>query len=428
MRLDLCLLGPLVLITGCTSVVDPCEGQTGSCVALYIDSAPAALEGVDVHLHGDGPPVLDFVRRSTAPGAMPFSTPIAIAIVVGDSLFQSSDQVPLTLAVKGLAGATVVGTGDTSATAARGKRTEAHVQLTTSGGNSDLSLPDGNFDSTMPGDGPTCAGDTVAACGPSCVPCVAPAHATTPSCDGTQCGFVCDPNYRACGNACCPIAVNVASSGGGHVCALTQEGGVLCWGNNTNGQLGDGTKTDRSMPVQPVGLSSSVTAISTGYFDSCAVANGGVLCWGYGFLGKLGNGDTLDRAMPAPVSGITLGATAVSAGDTHTCAVVNKRVQCWGNNGHGQLGNGTTVDSPTPVPVAGILNGVDISAVACGSTHTCALGTSGSVYCWATTPPASSATTPPWINRHRSGCPTIPVYPSASSRRFRPATPIPART
>lgn len=386
MRAVFCLSSVLALLSGCTSLVDPCAGQSGACVALYLDSVPAALDGVRVHLHGDGPPAIDFDRQSSAPGTQTFSAPIAIAIVVGDGLFQGADQVPLTLIVDGLSGGAVVGSGQTSATATRGKRTEAHVRLTIAGGGFDASPLDA--DSGAPpvdgaaDSGPTCAGDTVSACGPSCVQCAVPTHATNPSCDGTKCGFVCDAGYRVCGDACCPIALQVTIGGGGHACALTQGGAVLCWGNNGLGQLGDGTTTDRSTPVQVAGLTSSVTAIATGYYDSCAVANGGVLCWGYNTFGKLGDGTTVNRSMPVQVSGLTGGATAVAAGDNHSCAVVNKRVQCWGYNGHGQLGNGTTTDSPTPVQVAGILTGVDISAVACGSSHTCAIGSSGSLYCW----------------------------------------------
>ncbi len=166
-----------------------------------------------------------------------------------------------------------------------------------------------------------------------------------------------------------------------HSCALDSSGKVLCWGWNWYGQLGDGTTTDSSVPVA-VGGVSAAKALSTGGWHSCAVtAIGGVLCWGDNAFGQLGNGTTTSSTVAVAVTGISSGIASVAAGDEHTCAVTTAGgVLCWGLNNYGQLGDGTTTNSSSPVPVAGLSSGV--AAVAAGRNHTCALMAQGNVMCW----------------------------------------------
>jgi alpha-tubulin suppressor-like RCC1 family protein len=186
-----------------------------------------------------------------------------------------------------------------------------------------------------------------------------------------------------------PTAVSGLSSGVAalkagqdHTCALTTGGGALCWGDNWFGQLGDGTTTIRSTPTAVSGLGSGVAAIAAGDYHTCALTTGGgVLCWGWNGEGQLGDGTTTNRSTPVAVSGLGSGVAAIAAGGNHTCAVTTSGgALCWGRNGSGQLGDGTTTNRLTPTLVSGLGSGV--AAIAAGSQHTCALTTSGGVVCW----------------------------------------------
>jgi len=161
-------------------------------------------------------------------------------------------------------------------------------------------------------------------------------------------------------------------------CALLSDGTVRCWGSNTYGQLGDGTQTTRLAPTAVAGLS-GVTAISVGWWTSCAVAGGAIQCWGDNTFGELGAATTTSgSANPVSVSGISSGATSVSVGQTSACAVVAGGAQCWGL---GPVGNalGPITEYNTPQEVSGLASGVTEVSVA--AWFACAIVRQG-VQCW----------------------------------------------
>jgi alpha-tubulin suppressor-like RCC1 family protein len=139
-------------------------------------------------------------------------------------------------------------------------------------------------------------------------------------------------------------------------CAIMKSGaGIKCWGQNDNGVLGDGTTTTRSTPVDVVGLI-GVKEMNMGVFHSCAsmISDGSVYCWGANANGQVGDGTKTDRYLPSKVPGIS-GAGIVVAGGDHSCAVIGpeRKAMCWGANVAGELGDGTYTPSLVPVAVKG---------------------------------------------------------------------------
>ena len=119
---------------------------------------------------------------------------------------------------------------------------------------------------------------------------------------------------------------------------------MSCWGENANGQLGDGTRAGHTAP-EPVllPLGKSAVSISAGSYHSCAVLDDGSLrCWGSNEFGQLGDGTSIERTSPVSVDlGSGRSAVSVSAGESHTCAVLDDSgVTCWGDNSNGQIGDG----------------------------------------------------------------------------------------
>jgi alpha-tubulin suppressor-like RCC1 family protein len=141
-----------------------------------------------------------------------------------------------------------------------------------------------------------------------------------------------------------------------HSCALKGGGAVLCWGANHSGQLGDGTNKHRPVAVNVSGLTRGVVAITAGHAHSCALTSAGAaMCWGSNFDGQLGDGTTTNRSTPVAVSGLSSGVVAIENGARHVCALTNAgAVECWGLPGDGQVGGGSWGPQVTPLLVSGV--------------------------------------------------------------------------
>lgn len=169
--------------------------------------------------------------------------------------------------------------------------------------------------------------------------------------------------------------------GGYHNCALLAGGTVKCWGEGVEGQLGDGRRTSSQEPVTVVGLGDDTVALTAGTDQTCALSAGGaVSCWGRNTVGQLGTGTTTDAATAQPVHGLGGAAVDISAGALDACAVLaSGAVQCWGYNGVGQLGDGTTQNSALATTVMGVSGATRVAA---GGGQTCAVLRTGAVRCW----------------------------------------------
>src|SRR4249919_3497072 len=174
---------------------------------------------------------------------------------------------------------------------------------------------------------------------------------------------------------------SLIATGSYHTCARAANGTVRCWGDNSSAELGVGTTAQRPAPVQVSGLGGGIQAVAAKGLYTCALtATGTVRCWGDNSHGQLGDGTTIQRRSPVTVSGLS-GVRAIAAANLHTCALTAAgAVLCWGDNSRGQLGDGTTTQRLTPVPVAGLGSGV--RAISAGGDHSCAVTTAGAVFCW----------------------------------------------
>lgn len=180
---------------------------------------------------------------------------------------------------------------------------------------------------------------------------------------------------------------SAVAAGFDHSCAITGAGEVKCWGGNPHGEIGDGTQNqNRLQPVSVSGLSSGMSAVSAGAFFTCALTSpGGVKCWGINDSGQLGDGTSTERLVPVDVIGLTSGVIAISAGSSHVCALTTEfGVKCWGSNSQGQLGRGDYVNSSTPV--VALPSGSGATALSAGTGHSCAVIGATSVKCWGAGP------------------------------------------
>ncbi len=207
--------------------------------------------------------------------------------------------------------------------------------------------------------------------------------------NGGQLGNGTTTNELTPGAVALPAGTTVSADVGGYVHSLilTSGGSVFATGDNTYGELGNGT-TSTTVTTTPVAVAfpagTVITAIAVGYYDSLALSSTGqVFAWGLNNAGQLGNGTTTSADVPTPVSlpsGVTI--AAIAAGYGHDLALSSTgQVYAWGLGASGQLGNAGTASSDSPVLVK-LPGGITASAIAAGYAHSLAVTATGSVLAW----------------------------------------------
>ncbi|HET9730281.1 MAG TPA: hypothetical protein VFR41_12700 [Acidimicrobiia bacterium] len=183
-----------------------------------------------------------------------------------------------------------------------------------------------------------------------------------------------------------PSDVVAIAAGSNHGLAVTARGTVFAWGHNKSGQLGDGSRTDRTTPAEIAGLQ-NVRAIAAGFGFSMALeADGTVLAWGNNQSGQLGDGNAPeDHDRPAPVHGLRAGSGVVEIAAGSSFALVRKAdgsVWAWGNGTSGQVGDGTKGKQSAPTQVRGLGPGSQVVGISAGGAHALAVKADGSVVAW----------------------------------------------
>ncbi|MDR1969834.1 MAG: hypothetical protein LBQ11_00600 [Candidatus Nomurabacteria bacterium] len=186
------------------------------------------------------------------------------------------------------------------------------------------------------------------------------------------------------------------SAGDIHTCAIASDNKAYCWGGNNNGQIGDNTSSANKLvptAVDTTGALSGKTilSISAGVYHTCAIASDNkAYCWGDNSNGRLGDNSTTQSLIPVAVytTGALSGKTilSISAGNNHTCAIASdNQAYCWGGNTYSQIGDntsGTNRLAPTAVYIGGILTDKTVLSISASSVHTCAIASNNQAYCW----------------------------------------------
>jgi alpha-tubulin suppressor-like RCC1 family protein len=187
-----------------------------------------------------------------------------------------------------------------------------------------------------------------------------------------------------------PVAISnvtALSAGANHNCVIVETSNrqglpiSLCWGSNSDGQVGDGTTTDQFSPV-PTLFSPTPIALAAGGAHTCIInSNRNLTCWGRGAEGQLGNNSTSQANTPVSLSTFfPVTPIAVAAGEKHTCFLfVDGTADCWGSNSSGQIGDRSATNRLVPTAVANLTDAIGITA---GGEHTCALRSDGTARCW----------------------------------------------
>ena len=185
-------------------------------------------------------------------------------------------------------------------------------------------------------------------------------------------------------------SVTDISAGGNSSCAVANSE-AYCWGDNSQGQLGNATTrtTNTITNVDKSGAlnNKSITAISVSSLRTCAIAGSAAYCWGSNKDGGLGNNSLVSSTTPVAVntSGILANSsvTELSVSDSNSCVISNNAAICWGTNSFGQVGNSTFVNSyvPSLISTESIFSGSTVTSLSINNVSACSV-VSGKAYCW----------------------------------------------
>lgn len=175
------------------------------------------------------------------------------------------------------------------------------------------------------------------------------------------------------------VGFTAVDGGIGHSLALKSDGTVWAWGNNINGQLGDGTQEPRTTPVQVSGISGVLAVASGAYHNLALRSDGTVWAWGLNGAGQLGDGTRSNSRSPVQVTGVAE-VVAIAAGGNHSLALTsNGTIWAWGDNQFGQLGDGTTTSRATAVALTEM---TAVATIAAGFEFSLAQKNDGTVWAW----------------------------------------------
>ncbi len=177
-----------------------------------------------------------------------------------------------------------------------------------------------------------------------------------------------------------PLYYTSVSAGYEHSAGIKSDGTLWTWGDNSFGQLGDGSSVNNNLPKQIVIDALTWLRVSAGAYHSVAIKTDGTLwAWGKNTYGQLGNGLTVNRSVPTRI-GTGTDWFSASAGVNHTLAVTaSGTLWAWGRNDQGQLGDGTVIDQNIPTQIGADTNWLATSA---GHQHSVALKTDGTLWAW----------------------------------------------
>ena len=168
-----------------------------------------------------------------------------------------------------------------------------------------------------------------------------------------------------------------------HVCGITEAGEAYCWGDNYYGSVGDGTTTDRYLPVK-VQTDQRFVQISAGDANSCGLtAKGDIYCWGYGGYGHLGqnNSSYANSSLPVLVQAGGVKFTQIGMGYKHMCGLAdNSKVYCWGKNVQGSVGT-SSIDTLYDAP-QWVAQDKTFASIIVGYYFTCGMTQTKEIWCW----------------------------------------------